>query len=113
MDNQENLRTFHEPAATSESKSLVGRLRRHLINSGRNIRRYTSDGLNSLFKTGHSDRREDRPNQQTNAAAGDTATQQQASSVSVPLYKVIMVGSGGVGKSALTLQFMYDEFVED
>lgn len=29
------------------------------------------------------------------------------------IYKVIMVGSGGVGKSALTLQFMYDEFVED
>ena len=27
------------------------------------------------------------------------------------LHKVIMVGSGGVGKSALTLQFMYDEFV--
>lgn len=26
-----------------------------------------------------------------------------------PLLKVIMVGSGGVGKSALTLQFMYDE----
>lgn len=25
------------------------------------------------------------------------------------LHKVIMVGSGGVGKSALTLQFMYDE----
>lgn len=29
------------------------------------------------------------------------------------VHKVIMVGSGGVGKSALTLQFMYDEFVED
>ncbi|CAH0389676.1 unnamed protein product [Bemisia tabaci] len=29
------------------------------------------------------------------------------------LHKVIMVGSGGVGKSALTLQFMYDEFVEN
>ncbi|XP_013786886.1 ras-related protein Ral-a-like [Limulus polyphemus] len=29
------------------------------------------------------------------------------------LHKVIMVGSGGVGKSALTLQFMYDEFVEE
>jgi len=27
------------------------------------------------------------------------------------VHKVIMVGSGGVGKSALTLQFMYDEFV--
>ncbi len=32
---------------------------------------------------------------------------------SASLHKVIMVGSGGVGKSALTLQFMYDEFVED
>ncbi|XP_043460736.1 ras-related protein Ral-a isoform X2 [Leptopilina heterotoma] len=29
------------------------------------------------------------------------------------LHKIIMVGSGGVGKSALTLQFMYAEFVED
>lgn len=34
-------------------------------------------------------------------------------SVQPALHKVIMVGSGGVGKSALTLQFMYDEFVED
>jgi len=25
------------------------------------------------------------------------------------MHKIIMVGSGGVGKSALTLQFMYDE----
>lgn len=25
------------------------------------------------------------------------------------VHKIIMVGSGGVGKSALTLQFMYDE----
>lgn len=31
----------------------------------------------------------------------------------VPLYKIIMVGSGGVGKSALTLQFMYGDFVEE
>ena len=29
------------------------------------------------------------------------------------VHKVVMVGSGGVGKSALTIQFMYDEFVED
>lgn len=28
------------------------------------------------------------------------------------MHKVIMVGSGGVGKSALTLQFMYDEVQE-
>lgn len=31
------------------------------------------------------------------------------SQTSLVLHKVIMVGSGGVGKSALTLQFMYDE----
>ncbi|XP_074593316.1 ras-related protein O-RAL-like [Brevipalpus obovatus] len=31
----------------------------------------------------------------------------------VPVLKIIMVGTGGVGKSALTLQFMYDEFVEN
>lgn len=27
----------------------------------------------------------------------------------IPLHKIIMVGSGGVGKSALTLQYMYKE----
>ena len=31
----------------------------------------------------------------------------------VSLHKVIMVGSGGVGKSALTLQYMYGDFVEE
>ncbi|KAI8587306.1 hypothetical protein HDU89_008727 [Geranomyces variabilis] len=30
-----------------------------------------------------------------------------------PLHKVIMVGSGGVGKSALTLQYMYGDFIEE
>lgn len=30
-----------------------------------------------------------------------------------PVHKVIVVGAGGTGKSALTLQFMYDEFVVD
>ena len=29
-----------------------------------------------------------------------------------PVYRVVMVGSGGVGKSALTLRFMYDEVRE-
>ena len=32
---------------------------------------------------------------------------------SLALHKDIMVGSGGVGKSALTLQFMYDEVCAD
>ncbi|CAJ0636578.1 1320_t:CDS:2 [Entrophospora sp. SA101] len=31
----------------------------------------------------------------------------------LPLHKVIMVGSGGVGKSALTLRYMYGDFVEE
>lgn len=38
------------------------------------------------------------------ATMSKTKTQQPA-----VIHKVIMVGSGGVGKSALTLQFMYDE----
>uniref|UniRef100_G1LQ08 small monomeric GTPase n=1 Tax=Ailuropoda melanoleuca TaxID=9646 RepID=G1LQ08_AILME len=41
------------------------------------------------------------------------AANKSKSQSSLALHKVIMVGSGGVGKSALTLQFMYDEFVED
>ena len=28
---------------------------------------------------------------------------------SLGVHKIIMTGSGGVGKSAMTLQFMYDE----
>jgi len=39
-----------------------------------------------------------------------TALQQ---SQELPLHKVIMIGTGGVGKSALTLRFMYNDFVED
>lgn len=32
---------------------------------------------------------------------------------SVPHHKVVLMGSGGVGKSALTIQFMYEEFQAD
>lgn len=46
-------------------------------------------------------------------AAGSGAANQQVNNSAVSLFKVIVIGSGGVGKSALTLQFMYDEFVED
>lgn len=31
----------------------------------------------------------------------------------IPLHKVVMVGEGGVGKSAVTLMFMYGDFVEE
>lgn len=40
------------------------------------------------------------------------AANKSKSQSSLALHKVIMVGSGGVGKSALTLQFMYDEVSE-
>jgi len=30
-----------------------------------------------------------------------------------PIHKIIMVGAGGVGKSALTLQYMYGDFIEE
>ncbi|PAV56371.1 hypothetical protein WR25_15483 [Diploscapter pachys] len=46
------------------------------------------------------------------ATKKSTATAPNAGGQNV-VHKVIMVGSGGVGKSALTLQFMYDEFVEE
>jgi len=29
------------------------------------------------------------------------------------IHKVIVVGAGGVGKSAITLKFMYNDFVEE
>lgn len=48
---------------------------------------------------------------ENSAQDGDVVT--IATNNVVPLFKVIVIGSGGVGKSALTLQFMYDEFVED
>lgn len=39
----------------------------------------------------------------------NSKSKQAPQPVQPPILKVIMVGAGGVGKSALTLQFMYDE----
>ncbi len=36
-----------------------------------------------------------------------------AGSSVMPVHKVVMVGEGGVGKSAVTLRFMYNDFVEE
>jgi hypothetical protein len=46
-----------------------------------------------------------QPQQQQQAKMASKATK----AAQPVVHKVIMVGSGGVGKSALTLQFMYDE----
>lgn len=45
----------------------------------------------------------------TNTTATNTMSGAKKNPPAPALHKVIMVGSGGVGKSALTLQFMYDE----
>uniref|UniRef100_A0A7I4KLU1 small monomeric GTPase n=3 Tax=Brugia malayi TaxID=6279 RepID=A0A7I4KLU1_BRUMA len=59
-------------------------------------------GLFVELRPGHLTRMSD--NNKKVASGAGTGTQ---------VHKVIMVGTGGVGKSALTLQFMYDEFVEE
>lgn len=65
--------------------------------------------------------REDRAAEDGTIGGGDLSggglasgfQQTNSNNNTVPFSKVIVIGSGGVGKSALTLQFMYDEFVED
>lgn len=90
-------------------QSLTRRFKRRIANTGRNIRLYARSKLATVF-SGSSQEQTHINELATRDMVGDTL--QPANQV-VPLYKVIMVGSGGVGKSALTLQFMYDEFVED
>lgn len=46
---------------------------------------------------------------QSNLGEGHKKSTMDAGGAGRQVHKVIMVGSGGVGKSALTLQFMYDE----
>lgn len=106
------------PNGQREQKSLLKRFRRHLVDSGRSISKYARSKLSPIF--GHSNgasrngsNQQDHQNHMTQMGTIDgTGTLLQTTNT-VPLYKLIMVGSGGVGKSALTLQFMYDEFVED
>ncbi|CAD6188401.1 unnamed protein product [Caenorhabditis auriculariae] len=57
---------------------------------------------------------DDSASRDVEAMAAAKKTSNAPASTGAPVvHKVIMVGSGGVGKSALTLQFMYDEFVEE
>lgn len=91
---------------------FVTRLSSRVVNSGRDFYRFTRSKLGKLtHSTSHSGAR----GSTITTSGGDktTGNGDQGNTNVIPLYKVIMVGSGGVGKSALTLQFMYDEFVED
>lgn len=50
-----------------------------------------------------------KTSQQMSASGAAGSTGMAGAAPIGQVHKVIMVGSGGVGKSALTLQFMYDE----
>jgi len=54
-------------------------------------------------------RRRLRGGRQGSSSASWDAMSKPKTQAPAVIHKVIMVGSGGVGKSALTLQFMYDE----
>jgi len=90
-----------------QKESLPKNLKRRITKSSRNIRRYARSKLRPVFTK--SDRNPSTNDQSTSSIDKRVSDAPQVA----PVYKVIMVGSGGVGKSALTLQFMYDEFVED
>lgn len=105
-----DLKQPSNPKNNGQKQSVARRLRRQLTHSGRNIRQYARSKLRPVFSS--SSQQDTVNDESARVRDGREDNLQPASSV-VPLYKVIMVGSGGVGKSALTLQFMYDEFVED
>lgn len=83
---------------------------------------YTADGIRrrrrrkSLQSSSKSSRKPTtrRPSSSTprHDKMSTAAGQKKSTGQALPLHKIIMVGSGGVGKSALTLQFMYDEVSE-
>lgn len=100
--------------AGQHKPSLVRRMRRRLGSSSKNIRRYTRSKLiRPIFNRAPAGQRHSANSHQSPATLTDGAPQTPPTGPATPVYKVIIVGSGGVGKSALTLQFMYDEFVED
>lgn len=108
QDQQQQQQQQHQIQG-NERESLGARLKRGVVSSGQSVYRFVRSRLRKLSP--NSAAQSDGTNTGSGAdkgSAGDSAGQQ-----AVPLFKVIMVGSGGVGKSALTLQFMYDEFVED
>lgn len=86
-----------------ESKSIISRLRNQVVSSGRGLYRFTRSKLAKLTHSSN----------QSGSTNVRSANPHSEDHTAPPIYKIIMVGSGGVGKSALTLQFMYDEFVED
>lgn len=96
------------------NRSIFSRLRKRLRafnvieNVRLKLRKFSGSGCGDRV-----DGKLDSYNANSKNRIGDTDTSLLSQTNQVPLYKVIIVGSGGVGKSALTLQFMYDEFVED
>lgn len=102
---QDHPQQQQQPYDAAQTKSLASRLVHQVVSSSRNIYREGRSKLTKLLS------QRTQNNAGATGASGDKSGDGQQAVV--PLFKVIMVGSGGVGKSALTLQFMYDEFVED
>lgn len=110
MDQQQQ----QQSSSNRQSEPVVKRFKRQLTSTSRNLYHFTRSKLNKItsrLSSSHGGRNNECQN--VDKINGQDGQANQATSNTVPLIKVIMVGSGGVGKSALTLQFMYDEFVED
>lgn len=93
---------------------------RRLVNFVRNQYVRARNGIATFRSGGHQGSGGDNldlpgglPTIATSSGAGTLSAAAGGQGSSGPIFKVIVIGSGGVGKSALTLQFMYDEFVED
>lgn len=67
------------------------------------------NSADNALRSVHSDKSDKLPPTVISMAANPQNGAASAQTQSTPVHKVIMVGSGGVGKSALTLQFMYEE----
>ncbi|XP_015782054.1 ras-related protein Ral-A [Tetranychus urticae] len=92
-------------------RKLNENMRKSINNLYQNVQEYWSSRIAPHFKKRTSEVNPTRgPETKTNTL---TRPADRTPASPPPLLRIIMVGSGGVGKSALTLQFLYDEFVED
>lgn len=101
----------HGQHELGQDKSVLSRVKDQVLNSSQSFVRFSRSKLNKLSSLFSSSRQQQHNISVVQNDNKPNNAEQQPQQV--PLFKIIIVGSGGVGKSALTLQFMYDEFVED
>ncbi|XP_067640480.1 uncharacterized protein [Eurosta solidaginis] len=88
-----------------------------VCNLGDSLRR-RSRSINSVTSTGtsNSGKEKDRHNSNASHVSGDnifesTEKQQDVSKISIPAYKIAMLGASGVGKTTLTYQFTTSDYI--